>query len=206
MSLLGMSLLDEVVNRLSIHKADKILTELRKRVIASLKQNGESREVKDVMDMGLLVIDYKRRRVEFAGANIPCFKVRALDPDETELWQAGEFEPEEGAISNGKFLLETLSASRMPVGFSLRLDSEFALHEWELEKDVSFYLVTDGYSDQFNGVTGKKFMKRNLKKLLLDVQDFQMTRQRDILEERFNSWMGNAPQLDDVLVIGLRAE
>jgi serine phosphatase RsbU (regulator of sigma subunit) len=86
------------------------------------------------------------------------------------------------------------------------MDQEFALNEWELEKDVSFYLVTDGYSDQFNGVTGRKFMKRNLKKLLLDVQDYKMTRQKDILEERFNSWMGKAPQLDDVLIIGLRAE
>ncbi len=206
MSLLGMSLLDEVINRLAFHKADEILTQMRKRVITSLKQAGESRAVIDLMDMGLLVFDYKRRTVEYAGANIPCFKVRALDPDETELWQAGEFESEEGAISNGKFLLETVNASKMPIGLSLRMDSEFTLNEWELEKDVSFYLVTDGYSDQFNGVTGRKFMKRNLKKLLLDVQDFQMTRQKDILEERFNSWMGKAPQLDDVLVIGLRAE
>ncbi len=206
MSLLGMSLLDEVVNRFSFHRANVILTEMRKRVIASLKQPGESREVIDVMDMGVLVFDYKRRKVEFAGANIPCFKVRALDPDETELWQAGEFEPDEGAISNGKFLLETVNASKMPVGFSLGMDREFALDEWELEKDVSFYLATDGYSDQFNGVTGRKFMKRNLKKLLLDVQDFQMTRQKEILEERFNSWMGKAPQLDDVLLIGLRAD
>ena len=207
MSLLGMSLLDEVINRLSFNRADEILTEMRKRVITSLKQAGESRgEVIDVMDMGLLVVDHKQRKVEFAGANIPCFKVRALDPDETELWQAGEFEAEEGAISNGKFLLETVNASKMPVGFSVRMDQEFTRNEWELEKDVSFYLVTDGYSDQFNGVTGRKFMKRNLKKLLLDVQDFQMTRQKDILEERFNSWMGKASQLDDVLVIGLRTE
>lgn len=207
MSLLGMSLLDEVINRLSFNRADEILTEMRKRVITSLKQAGESRgTVIDVMDMGLLVVDHKTRKVEFAGANIPCFKVRALDPDETELWQAGDLEVEEGAISNGKFLLETVNAKKMPVGLSLRMDQEFSLNEWDLEKDVSFYLVTDGYSDQFNGVTGRKFMKRNLKKLLLDVQDFQMARQKDILEERFNSWMGKAPQLDDVLVIGLRAD
>jgi serine phosphatase RsbU (regulator of sigma subunit) len=206
MSILGMSLLDEVINRLSFNRANEILTEIRKRVITSLKQSGESRELKDVMDMGLLVIDYKKRRVEFAGANIPCFKVRALDTDETELWQTGEFEPEEGAISNGKFILETVNASKMPVGFSAKMDQEFTLQEWDLEKDVSYYLITDGYADQFNGVTGRKFMKRNLKKLLLDVQDFQMTRQKEILEERFNSWRGQAPQLDDVLVIGLRAE
>ena len=205
-SLLGMALLEEVINRLSHDKANEILTEMRKRVITSLKQAGESMEVKDVMDMGLLVIDHKKRRVEFAGANISCLKVRALDTDEAELWQAGEYEPEEGAISNGKFILETVKADKMPVGFSLRMDQQFTLNEWELEKDVSYYLFTDGYVDQFNGVTGKKFMIRNFKKLLLDVQDFQMSRQKDILEERLNSWMGKAPQLDDVLVIGLRAE
>ena len=206
MSLLGISLLDEVINRLAFHKANEVLSEMRKQVISSLKQVGEVGELKDGIDMALLVIDYDKNLVEFAGANIPCFKVRALDSEETELWQSGEFVAEEGAMSNGKYLLETVNADKMPVGISLRMDKKFRLNEWDLEKDVSYYLFTDGYIDQFNGITGRKFMKKNFKKLILDIQTFQMARQKEILEERLKSWMGSSPQIDDILVIGLKAK
>ncbi len=77
--------------------------------------------------------------------------------------------------------------------------------EWKLEKDISYYLFTDGYIDQFNGNTGKKFMKRNFKKLILDIQSFPMSKQKEILEERLMSWKGSSPQVDDILVIGIKA-
>ena len=40
-------------------------------------------------------------------------------------------------------------------------------HKIQLEKEVSVYLLTDGYSDQFSGEKGKKFKYKKIKKLLL---------------------------------------
>jgi serine phosphatase RsbU (regulator of sigma subunit) len=85
-------------------------------------------------------------------------------------------------------------------------DHVFTQHTWKLEKESSYYLFTDGYSDQFNGTTGKKFLKKNLRKLVLDIQNFHMGKQKEILEERLTSWMGKSPQTDDILVVGLRIE
>jgi serine phosphatase RsbU (regulator of sigma subunit) len=206
MSLLGISLLDEIVNKLGYTKASLILDELRKQVIASLKQTGEADERKEGMDLALVVVDYKRRRVEFAGAYNPCLKVRVMNDDEILKWKNGELEIEEGSISNGKYLLETINADKMPVGISTKMDQTFSQSEWKLDRDVSYYLFTDGYTDQFNGNTGKKFMKRNFKKLILDIQDYPMHKQKEILEERLLSWMGSSPQVDDILVVGLKAE
>jgi serine phosphatase RsbU (regulator of sigma subunit) len=206
MSLLGISLLDEIVNRMPSAKAGTILGELRRQVISSLKQPVETDEQNDSMDLALMVIDYKNSTAEFCGAYIPCFKVRVMKDDEILKWVSGEMEMEEGALSNGKYLLETIDANMMPVGISTKMDKEFAQAEWKLEKDISYYLFTDGYIDQFNGNTGKKFMKRNFKKLILDIQSYPMSKQKEILEERLMSWKGPSPQVDDILVVGLKAE
>ncbi len=206
MSLLGISILDEIVNRMAYTRAGMILGELRRQVVSSLKQTGETDEQKDSMDLALLVIDYKNRTAEFSGAYIPCFKVRVMKDDEIIKWASGEMEMEDGALSNGKYLLETVDANMMTVGISAKMDKEFTFTEWKLEKDISYYLFTDGYIDQFNGNTGKKFMKRNFKKLILDIQSYPMSKQKEILEERLMSWKGSSPQVDDILVVGLKAE
>jgi hypothetical protein len=206
MSLLGISCLEEIVSRMPGAKAGMILSELRKKVAYSLKQPEEAGEHKDSMDLALMVIDYKNRTAEFSGAYIHCFKVRVMKDDETMKWGTGEMEMEDGALSNGKYLLETVDADMIPVGFPAKMDKEFTQTEWKLEKDISYYLFTDGYTDQFNGNTGKKFMKRNFKKLILDIQSYPMSRQKEILEERFMSWKGSSQQVDDILVVGLKAE
>jgi serine phosphatase RsbU (regulator of sigma subunit) len=206
MSLLGISFLDEIVNRMAFTQAAMILGELRRQVISSLKQIGETDEHKDSIDIALMVIDYKNRTVEFSGAYNPCFKVRGMSDDEILKWTGGEMELEDGSLSNGKYMLETIDANKMPAGISAKMDKEFTQTEWRLEKDVSYYLFTDGYIDQFNGNTGKKFMKRNFKKLILDIQNYPMSKQKEILEERLMSWKGSSPQVDDILVVGLKAE
>jgi serine phosphatase RsbU (regulator of sigma subunit) len=206
MSLLGISFLDEIVNKVTLTKPGIILDELRKQVVNSLKQTGETDEQKDEVDLAMIAVDFKRYMVEFAGAYNPCFKVRAMNNEEILKWESGDLETEESSLSNGKYLLETVAADKMPIGISAKMDKAFKQTEWKLDRDYSYYLFTDGYIDQFNGNTGKKFMKRNFKKLILDIQDYPMSKQKEILEERLLSWMGSSPQVDDILVVGLKAE
>jgi serine phosphatase RsbU (regulator of sigma subunit) len=206
MSLLGISFLDEIVGKQASVGAGQVINELRTKIIASLKQIGETDEQKNGMELSLLVLDYKNRKVEFAGAYNPCFKVRAMNEEEIMLWERGKFETDSETESNGRYLLETVNASKMPVGISTKTNQDFIQSEWKMEKTFSYYLFTDGYLDQFNGLTGKKFLRKNFRKLILDVQDFPMNKQQEILGERFKSWMGSSPQTDDVLVIGFKAD
>jgi serine phosphatase RsbU (regulator of sigma subunit) len=68
----------------------------------------------------------------------------------------------------------------------------------------TFYLYTDGFSDQFGELTDKKFKHNQLKKVIAGVSGFPMSRQREVLEDTFYDWKGNTPQIDDVLVFGFR--
>jgi serine phosphatase RsbU (regulator of sigma subunit)/ligand-binding sensor domain-containing protein len=206
MSLLGMSFLDEIIDKETAPRADHVLNQLRLHVTESLKQVGGEDEAKDGIDMALLVVDFQRQRVEFSGAYNPCFKVRKLRDGE-----AGKYGPEasdnpDGSMTNGRYLLETIHASKMPIGISSRMHEDFEFYDWELEKGISYYMFSDGYIDQFGGEHGRKFMKKNFKRLLLDIQDYPMSRQKEILEKNLKDWMGSSPQIDDILVMGIRTD
>ncbi len=204
MSLLGMSFLDEIIDKESAPRANFILNQLRLHVTESLKQSGGDDEAKDGMDMGLLVIDFNTNMIEFSGAYNPCFRVRKLTEEEIKNYKEDSEEMPDGSMSNGKYILETIYASKMPIGISSRMNEEFVFYDWNLEKGISYYLFSDGYIDQFGGDHGRKFMKKNFKRLILEIQDNPMDKQRDLLEKNLIEWMGPSPQIDDILVMGIR--
>jgi serine phosphatase RsbU (regulator of sigma subunit) len=206
MSLLGMSFLDEIIDKEISLSANAILRELRLHVTESLKQVGDDDEAKDGMDLALLVIDFNAKKVEYSGAYNPCFKVRKLTVEESQKSQANSPDDSEGTMSNGKYVLETIRASKMPIGISSKMNEEFVFHEDLLENGVSYYLFSDGYIDQFGGPNGRKFMKKNFKKLILEIQDHSMTDQKELLEKNLTEWRGLSPQIDDILVMGIRID
>jgi serine phosphatase RsbU (regulator of sigma subunit) len=206
MSLLGMSFLDEIIDKENAPRADHILSELRLHVTDSLKQVGGDNEAKDGMDMALLVVDFNTSRIEFSGAYNPCFRVRKLTEEEAGNYKDENAETQEGSITDGKYLLETIYASKMPIGISSRMNESFVFFDWTLERGISYYLFSDGYIDQFGGPDGRKFMKKNFKRFILEIQDYPMNKQKELLEQNLKSWMGQTPQIDDILVMGIRTE
>jgi serine phosphatase RsbU (regulator of sigma subunit) len=204
MSLLGMSFLDEIIDKDTSPRADEVLTELRLHVTESLKQVGGENENKDGMDMALLVVDYNTSKMEFSGAYNPCFKVRKLTNEEKSQFKEDDKETQDGLLSNGKYALETILASKMPIGISPRINEKFVFYEWDMEPGFSYYMFSDGYIDQFGGPEGRKFMKKNFKRLILDIQDQPMSVQKEMLEQNLLAWIGSGHQIDDILVLGFR--
>jgi serine phosphatase RsbU (regulator of sigma subunit) len=72
------------------------------------------------------------------------------------------------------------------------------------DEDFSLYIFSDGYLDQFGGPRGKKFMSKNFKKMILEMQSVPLKDQGAALEKVLTSWMGEISQIDDILVMGLR--
>jgi serine phosphatase RsbU (regulator of sigma subunit) len=129
-----------------------------------------------------------------------------MTEEEKKMHREENMEMPDGSMTDGTYLLETIYASKMPIGISSRMNENFVLHDWALEKGVSYYLFSDGYIDQFGGANGRKFMKKNFKRLLLEIQDYSMKKQKETLEQNLNDWMGESPQIDDILVMGIRTE
>lgn len=178
MSMLGVTMLNEIVNGKGIIMPDQIINNLRDEIVKSLKQSIDEDRVKDGMDMTISVIDYDRDKLWFAGANNPLCLVR-----------------------NGE--LETYKGDKMPVSIHYKMDS-FTLHEIDLKKGDCIYMFSDGYGDQFGGPRQKKFMVKNLKEKLVEVSSLPMIEQGEKLNLTFDDWKGDNSQVDDVIVIGIR--
>jgi serine phosphatase RsbU (regulator of sigma subunit) len=206
MSLLGMSFLDEIIDKDMAPRADIILSDLQLHVTESLKQVGGDDEAKDGMDMALLVIDFTTQRIEYSGAYNPCFRVRKLKEKEIKDYLEDSNEMPDGSMSTNKYLLVTIFTNKMPVGISSRMNKEFVFYDWTLEKGISYYLFSDGYIDQFGGSDDRKFMKKNFKQLILDIQDHPINKQKELLDNNLMEWMGHSPQIDDILILGLRID
>ncbi len=80
MSMLGVSLLNEIVTKTQFDNAGKTLDKLRKKVKTSLRQTGKKTEQKDGMDMVLYILDTDNMKLQYAGANNPLYLIRDNEP------------------------------------------------------------------------------------------------------------------------------
>jgi serine phosphatase RsbU (regulator of sigma subunit) len=178
MSMLGVTMLNEIVNGKHILMPDQIIENLREGVIKSLKQVADEESIKDGMDIAVCVIDFDENILWYAGANNPLYLVRK-----------GE--------------LIHYRADKMPASIHYRM-LPFTLHKIELQKGDAFYIFSDGYSDQFGGPNQKKFMSNQLRETLVAMEGMPMLKQGERLNEIFEEWRGDSPQVDDVTLIGVR--
>ena len=178
MSMLGISFLNEIVNKTRFDKPAEILGKLRKKVKSSLRQTGKDNESKDGMDIALCIIDNENMILEYAGAYNPAYIIR-------------------------KGVLHELKATRNPIGIYLK-EKDFENHSFKLEKNDIIYTFSDGYVDQFGGEDNSKFKTKNFKKLLIEIYDKPMQEQKKILEGVFLKWKGNTEQTDDIIIFGVK--
>ncbi|OFX37816.1 MAG: hypothetical protein A2X03_08650 [Bacteroidetes bacterium GWA2_40_15] len=179
MSMLGISFLEEIVNYRGITESGKILDELRKEVRQALRQKGRKQEAKDGMDISLCVIDKSKKTVQFSGAYNNLYIIR-----NNELME--------------------YHADRMPIAIFDMEDSGFKTNNIEISDRDILYMFSDGYADQFGGPNNKKYKYACLKTFLLSIHRLPMQKQHQKLDEEFLSWKGNNPQIDDVLIVGLK--
>ena len=179
MSLLGVSFLNEILNKSVKIRANEILNQLRDQVIKSLRQTGKSKEARDGMEIALCVVDKGKNKLQFSGAFRPLYLVR-----------------------NGE--IHEMNGDNMPIGIYEEDDNSFTNKEMQFYDGDIIYLFTDGYIDQMGGESRKTFRSQNFKKLLMDIHGESMQKQKDILETNYNVWKGPNDQQDDILIVGIK--
>lgn len=178
MSMIGTSLLNEIIIEKGIKDTDEILNEMRDQIIKSLRQEEEGAQ-KDGMDISLCKLNMKKKTVEFSGAHNSLIHVSGEE-------------------------LKTYRGDHQPVGFLVEDKRPFNKHKVKLKKEDMLYIYSDGYQDQFGGAKGKKYKSAKFKKHLLLISKESEDKQLSILEKDFSSWKNNYEQVDDVCVMGVR--
>ena len=179
MSMIGSTLLNEVVNLKEVDDPGKILDELDEGVVEALSQHEDSSTSKDGMDMGILVIDRHAKKLSYAGANRPLIHLR-----------------------DGK--VNEIKGDKFPIAGGIPCEHDFTTHTISYREGDQFYVYSDGYPDQFGGPKNKKLMTKRLKRKLVEINDLSPDKQHSELLGYFKNWKEGYEQVDDVLVIGVR--
>jgi serine phosphatase RsbU (regulator of sigma subunit) len=185
MSMIGNTLLNQIINEKQITKPSEILKLLNQEVIESLHQRKNGALSKDGMAIALCSIDYKNNQLEYAGAENPLY---ILSNNEITVVNADSH-----GIGSGGLIAKKKHTS----------STEYMNHIITMEKGMSIFLFSDGYMDQFGGSEQKKFGVQQFKKLLLNNQHLSMQQQKEIVATAHQDWKENTAQIDDILVIGI---
>lgn len=198
MSMLGITLLREIVVHESHLSPSTILWKLREMVIDSLNPKSGQIDQADGMDMAICIIDPQSLTMEYAGAYNPVIIVRKEAFDEAGL-------PEKSRISKYQNcnILE-VRGDKMPVGYYALENLPFTNSTIELQKNDSVYLFTDGIIDQFGGERNTKFLLTALKDLLASIQHLGMAQQNATIKRTIEEFMANKKQVDDMLALGIK--
>jgi serine phosphatase RsbU (regulator of sigma subunit) len=129
------------------------------------------------MDIALAVINNQKREIQFSGAFSPLYLVRDKK-------------------------LEEFKANRMPIGLH-KTDEQFTAVCFPYQSGDLIYLFSDGYRDQFGGITGERFKSHRFKELLVSLSGMSVDRQASVLDKKHAAWKGNLSQIDDILIIGI---
>lgn len=182
MSMVGNTLLNQIVNEQHIYEPSEILQKLDTEIIKTLRQYDESTKQEDGMEISLIRFHAKTKSLVFAGAGHKMIV----------------------AVNN---TLEIIPSSIFSIGgmHSIKQDNKvnFTQIEIDITTGTTVYLFTDGYIDQFGGENDERFSSTRFQKMLADIQKFDLTEQYIQLSKTFDDWKGTTSQLDDVLVVGI---
>jgi serine phosphatase RsbU (regulator of sigma subunit) len=179
MTVLANSLLNQIVIETGITSPDLIVSLLDQKIQQNLHQQQLENSNTDGLDIGLVLIDRERKKLEYTGAKIPLY-----------IYQNDQ--------------LEIIKADRNSVGSTQQSEKSFTKQEISLKDEAMIYMSSDGFQDQFGGHHNKKYMKGNFRKLLSRIAKKTIQNQQDYIEDEFIKWRKSNPQTDDILVLGFK--
>ena len=178
MSMIGNTLLNEIVNERKVTDTKEIAHLLDEKIITSLHQHTDSGQY-DGMDISICCIDKNKNEITFTGAHHIMYAV------------------------NGH--VQKVRGDAYAIGGAQQQHTKtFTSHTIAYEKGLQLYFLTDGYCDQSGGTSNKRFSSRKFENLLEDIKQLKMEEQKEKLKIAFANWKGETNQRDDVLVVGIK--
>ncbi|MBK7312237.1 MAG: SpoIIE family protein phosphatase [Sphingobacteriaceae bacterium] len=177
LSVIGTTLLNKIVHEEKVSNPGEILTKLNHQFFHQL--NVDEKSVRDGMDVSIIAIDTKNKKMLFSGArNNGCMII-------------------EGMLSELKAQRETIGENE---------NVTFKTKEVIYDPHATYYLYSDGYKDQFGGPQMKKLASKQFKDILCKGSKLEMNGQRNYFSRFIKEWQGHSSQTDDRMIIGFKVQ
>lgn len=180
MTMMVNAVLSQIVTRENCSRPEEIISQLDKKMAASLGNNSlAANAIKDGLDALILFIA-PDKTITLAATNISIF------------------------ITNGS-ATQTIKGQRSAIGEGHLSNPEaIKVHTIAYHPQNMYFIATDGITDQVGEKTGLPFGPARLKRILNTVDTAVAEQMITQLMLKFSDHMGNSPQRDDITIIGFR--
>lgn len=187
-SMIGHTLLNEIINQKQVYDPSRILELLNQGVINVIEK--QMQDIAIGMEACLALIeplkeDPKHVRITYAGAKRPLFSIR-----------------NNGVPIHQQEVTE-LRGDREPIGFVLKSDRRYTNKTLVVEKGSIIYLTSDGFVDQANE-RNKRFGTNRFKALIRENAAMSLPEQKQKFVSVLQAYKKSTSQRDDITVVGLR--
>jgi len=183
MTMIASSALKRIIKDESCRDPAEILKRLNFIVKTTLQQDTEHALSDDGLDAAICLVRLRETHftsfeLTFAGARVPLFYIHNNE-------------------------LNIIKGDRQSVGYRKSdLKFSFTNHIVNIEKEMSFYMATDGFADQMGGERERRFGSRRFRELLRENAHLPFEKQQEILLQAFDEYKGDYERQDDVTVVG----
>lgn len=182
MSMIGHSLLNDIIYKNKIYSPAQILEELNGGIRDALKQE---------------------QKVNEDGMDVACCLLEPQGDGTTNLTFSGAMRPLYIGYSDKEKLEIIKGDHKSAGGLQLKPNRRFTNKERVLRSGDSLYLTSDGYGDQHNK-DKKKLGTRGLIGLIEDRLMMDMTTQGQSLKSYLHTYKEGVEQRDDIMIIGVK--
>jgi len=182
MTLIACFGLKKIIDSEGFHDPAQILKRLNFLVKTTLQQDTEYALSDDGLDAAICFIPHfshgEERSLTFASAKFPLFCARNRE-------------------------ICVVKGDRQSIGYKRSdLNFNFTNQKISVEEGMSFYILSDGFTDQLGGEKTRRFGTRRFKELIMENSARSFEEQKEILLNTFNEYKGENEMRDDVTVVG----
>jgi len=195
MSMLGLSFLNDIIFQIPHLLASVIVEGLNKRISRMLHRNTF---LADGIDISVVIIDTVKMELNFAGINT---SISIIQPKNQNINTSSTIQY---FYRNDKANL-TLKGNSFFTGNpkeTFNVDDVLI----PVASGDTVYMYSDGFADQFNEIDNVRYSKRKFYEKLTEISDNKPDEQKIILSQDIKKWKGNAPQIDDIMVLGIKIQ
>jgi len=184
MSIVGNSILNEIIIVNKIYSTGEVLEELNKKLISTFPLNREQ-DVPDnnEMDISLCCFDKTNKTITISSTRQ---KVYIIKNHQMEIIEGDNF---------------SIGSMRRKKG-----DEPFKETLVEIDQPLQLFISTDGFQNQLGGNDRIKYNQPRFEEFLYAIHNNNFGHQFNSLHTEFTQWKGESPQTDDVLLIGVYLE
>jgi len=176
LSVVGTSLLKQIISENKISEPTKVLDALHQKVIETLGQSKLNSSLKDGMDVAVCTYNKEKKQLLFAGAKRPLILKRGNR-------------------------VQQVKGNRASIGGNLHITPKFETYRFDVDIGDAIILFTDGIVDQFGGEANKKYLAKHLMELVEVGEGIEHLSSH--FEDDIIAWKGGNEQTDDMLLLAI---